>query len=222
MSIKYIYFDLADTLIVKEGLFFGIQNILHSYSYARDIRTIQRAHYTARSLSVLPDRPNIDFYRNFNKIVLSQLNILDNINIISNNIIDMCLNLKWKTFDDSFILGNLMLPYGLISNWDKNIHEVISELLPYNFSHVLCSELVGLAKPDIKFYEKAISLAGVMPFEILYIGDSLHLDIVPAASIGITSVLLDRDHLYDDYIGLKVNSLNDINLFLTLGGNCHG
>lgn len=55
------------------------------------------------------------------------------------------------------------------------------------------SGLVGVEKPDPKIYEIALEKAGnIAPEETLHIGDSFRKDYLPARSIGMHAVLLDR------------------------------
>ena len=55
------------------------------------------------------------------------------------------------------------------------------------------SGIVGVEKPDPMIYKIALEMAGnVAPEEALHIGDSFRKDYVPARSIGMHALLLDR------------------------------
>lgn len=55
------------------------------------------------------------------------------------------------------------------------------------------SGLEGVEKPDPKIYEIALERAGnIAPEEALHIGDSMRKDYVPATSVGMHGLLLDR------------------------------
>ena len=55
------------------------------------------------------------------------------------------------------------------------------------------SGVIGIEKPDPKIYEIALEKAGnVAPEEALHIGDSMRKDYIPARSIGMHALLLDR------------------------------
>lgn len=55
------------------------------------------------------------------------------------------------------------------------------------------SGLEGVEKPDPRIYEIALKRAGnLAPEEVLHIGDSMRKDYVPATSIGMRALLLDR------------------------------
>lgn len=55
------------------------------------------------------------------------------------------------------------------------------------------SGLEGIEKPDPKLYKIALERAGnIAPEEALHIGDSMRKDYLPAKSIGMHALLLDR------------------------------
>ena len=54
------------------------------------------------------------------------------------------------------------------------------------------SDEVGVRKPNIKVFKVACERAGVLPKEVLFVGDSIENDIVGANHAGMTSVLINR------------------------------
>lgn len=55
------------------------------------------------------------------------------------------------------------------------------------------SGLEGVEKPDPRMYEMALERAGgISPEEALHIGDSFRKDYLPAKSVGMKALLLDR------------------------------
>ncbi|MEV4803308.1 HAD family hydrolase [Nonomuraea sp. NPDC049421] len=50
----------------------------------------------------------------------------------------------------------------------------------------------GVAKPDPGFFAKVAAVAGCAPAEILYVGDRLDNDVLPAAAAGMRTALLRR------------------------------
>lgn len=61
------------------------------------------------------------------------------------------------------------------------------------FDHVLNAADVGAAKPDPAMLVAACELAGVAPGEALHVGDDPTRDVVPARTIGMATVWLNRD-----------------------------
>ena len=112
-------------------------------------------------------------------------------------------------FKDQFLLG-------VVSNF--MVEGGIEELLRINnidqfFEFVVTSIGAGWKKPHRRIYEAAINLAGMSPGEILFVGDDLECDFVGPKSVGVKSLLLDRNndsHSVDD----KVRSFAELLTYL--------
>lgn len=71
-------------------------------------------------------------------------------------------------------------------------------LLHY-FDKLFISEQIGYAKPSNKFFEACMAeLPGVLPNEVIIIGDSLHADISGGINHGMLTCWFDRDGLLYD------------------------
>lgn len=86
---------------------------------------------------------------------------------------------------------------GLVSNAEYRYRDVILPALDIHqgseWDFGVFSGLEGVEKPNPKIYEIALERAGnVAPGEALHIGDSMRKDYVPAKSIGMHALLLDR------------------------------
>lgn len=86
---------------------------------------------------------------------------------------------------------------GLVSNAEYRYQDVILPALGLNkgseWDFGVFSGLEGVEKPNPKIYETALEKAGnIAPSEALHIGDSMRKDYVPARSLGMHAVLLDR------------------------------
>ena len=55
------------------------------------------------------------------------------------------------------------------------------------------SSEAGYAKPRREVYDAALARAGITAHEAMHIGDSEHLDFVPAAALGMAAMLIDRE-----------------------------
>lgn len=84
-------------------------------------------------------------------------------------------------------LGNVVLV------GERN-HEVsVSVLQGSEWDFGVFSGIVGFEKPDPRIFEAALQKAGgVAPDQALHIGDSLRKDYLPARSLGMHALLLDR------------------------------
>ncbi len=84
---------------------------------------------------------------------------------------------------------------GAISDWDSSLGTILQNLrLNRYFDCLLVSALTGHAKPSSILYETALARANSIADYTLHIGDSYTLDVLGARSVGMTPVLLDRDH----------------------------
>ena len=54
------------------------------------------------------------------------------------------------------------------------------------------SESLGVLKPDPRFFERVVELAGCAPGEVAYVGDRVDNDVLPAAAAGLVAVHLRR------------------------------
>lgn len=99
-------------------------------------------------------------------------------------------------------LRNQGLKVGLVSNAEYRYKDVILPALGLNqgseWDFGVFSGLEGVEKPDPKIYTIALEKAGhVAPEEALHIGDSMRKDYIPAKSIGMHALLLDRFKIPD-------------------------
>lgn len=100
---------------------------------------------------------------------------------------------------------------GLISNFERWLEEMLVELeVGHIFDVAVISGIEGVEKPDASIYERALDRAGVEAARAVHVGDSPGLDVVPASSVGIATVLLDRLGRYEDHDGHRISSLKEL------------
>ena len=70
-----------------------------------------------------------------------------------------------------------------------------------------------LSKPDPEFYNFVLNSLNCEPDQILYVGDSIKLDIEPAQKLGINTLLIDRQNFYlkNDFL---ISNLEEIKNYL--------
>lgn len=205
--IKYILFDVADTLLHKPALWETINATLAKAGVTTEITAIMRAHRATRELLTVPDQTGRDFYLVFNTRFLEVLGVLPTEALAEQIYLD-CRSLPWEPFADTTVIKELGLPVGVISNWDSSLREKLASHFAFEFSPIIISEEVGFAKPDPRIYESALKATGMKPEEILFIGDSIHLDLVPALFLGLKAVLVDRNRFYTAFNGIRIESLD--------------
>ncbi|HYO61202.1 MAG TPA: HAD-IA family hydrolase [Actinomycetota bacterium] len=100
---------------------------------------------------------------------------------------------------------------GLISNFERWLEEMLVELeVGHVFDVAVISGIEGVEKPDASIYERALEKAGVEASRAVHVGDSPGLDVEPARSVGIATVLLDRLGRYEDHDGHRIASLKEL------------
>ena len=82
------------------------------------------------------------------------------------------------------------------------------------FSEIITSEESGCAKPDVLFYKTAIERLGVLPENILYVGDSVKLDMEPAIRVGMKTCLVDRNNSFP-YYPERISTLHQLSKYIT-------
>lgn len=81
---------------------------------------------------------------------------------------------------------------GVISNWDNTFDSVLRRLGVHEYFAIkLTSCSVGISKPDFAIFQRALDLAGVPANQVWYLGDQLHVDVVPAKTLGMRTIYVD-------------------------------
>jgi len=143
-----------------------------------------------------------------NSKYLFSLGIVPN-KIILETIFKTCSYLPWEKYEDTNVLNNLDIPIGILSNFNSSLEEKLNNYFGPIFKDIFVSETIGISKPSLDFYQYAIDKIGVLPSEIIYVGDSFKLDFQPATNLGITTFVIDRDGFYPKNEKI-IKSLNDL------------
>ena len=65
MTYKYIYFDVANTLLHKPELFTKINHVLVQHGYEVEINYLKKVHKLLSETITFPDKTSKDFYHEF-------------------------------------------------------------------------------------------------------------------------------------------------------------
>ncbi len=210
--IKYIFFDVAGTLLGKPLLYSKIQNTILEFGYQLKLEEIKNKHKLLTEVIHFPDSTNEDFYKKFNTELLYLLGIVPTEGLV-NKIYNNCSYLPWVAFEDTKILSELNCPIGVISNFNVTLKEKLHQFFGSVFQDIIVSEEIGIAKPNIEFYQKALEKIPFKANEVLYIGDSVKLDLEPALKMGLNVLIIDRDNFYSG-LKNKISNLAEIKNFL--------
>ena len=211
--IQYIFFDVAGTLLGKPTLYSIIQNILRDFGHEVGLDEIKNKHKLLSEVIHFPDRTDETFYRKFNSELLYLLGIIPE-EIVIDSIFKNCTYLPWEAFDDTKMLKELNLPIGVISNFNTSLKDKLTQFFGPVFQDVLVSEEMGVAKPNIEFYQKALEKIPFDAHEVLYVGDSIKLDLEPASKLGFKVLIIDRDNFYPNSKN-RISNLTEITQFIS-------
>jgi len=80
----------------------------------------------------------------------------------------------------------------IISNVDDDLFAATLPQLEVKFDQIITAQQAGAYKPSLKIFELALSRIGVPAHRILHVGQSIYHDIVPAQSLGLSTVWVNR------------------------------
>jgi 2-haloacid dehalogenase len=101
----------------------------------------------------------------------------------------------WPPFPDTVAaLQKLQQRYRLaiISNIDDDLFAETRKHLGVEFSAVITAEQARSYKPSLKNFRLALQALGIEPSSLLHAGQSVYHDIIPAQSLGIRTVWVNR------------------------------
>lgn len=103
------------------------------------------------------------------------------------------------------------LTLGIVSNFEAWLEELLGALgVRERFPVRAISGIEGVEKPEPEIFLRALARAGVEPGEAVYVGDNPEFDVVPAAALGMTPVLIDRRERFPDHDGLRIADLREL------------
>jgi 2-haloacid dehalogenase len=101
----------------------------------------------------------------------------------------------WRPFPDTVsALRELQKQYKLavISNIDDDLFDETRKLLGVDFDGVITAEQARSYKPSINNFQLALGRLGISAGELLHAGQSVYHDVVPARSLGVSTVWVNR------------------------------
>ncbi len=102
---------------------------------------------------------------------------------------------NWPPFPDTVeALRKLKSRYQLavISNVDDDLFAATAPKLGVAFNHVITAQQAGCYKPCMRIFKLAEERIGVTRGQWLHVGQSIYHDVVPAQSLGIATVWVNR------------------------------
>lgn len=101
----------------------------------------------------------------------------------------------WQPFSDTVTaLKSLKEKFELviISNVDDDLFASSAEKLEINFAQIITAQQLKSYKPSFNNFQKAIERIGLPKEQILHVAASIYHDIIPAKSLGLSTVWVNR------------------------------
>jgi 2-haloacid dehalogenase len=101
----------------------------------------------------------------------------------------------WKPWPDTVsALRELRSRFRLaiISNVDDDLFAATKPQLGVEFDQIITAQQAGAYKPSLKVFELALRRVGVPEHRVLHVGQSLYHDVIPAQSLGLSTVWVNR------------------------------
>ncbi len=103
------------------------------------------------------------------------------------------------------------VPMAIISNFRPDLEDYLRRLrIRSYFRFVICSSVVGLAKPDRRIFDLAVQQAGVPAQQIYYVGDDLSDDVAGSRNAGLTPLLIDRNGYHENPPCQRLRDLREL------------
>jgi FMN phosphatase YigB (HAD superfamily) len=210
---RAIFFDVAHTLLEKPAVMPSLVQALqrHGVHVPRD--ELQARHRLLMEAIIFPDRTSREFYADFNAALLRSIGALPTPALLD-DMFSSCSYLPWAPFADASALERLPLPLGILSNWDDSLPQKLGEHFKVRFEWILGSAAQGVRKPSADFYRLVLEHTGLDAGDIVYVGDSMRLDIEPALNLGFRAVLLDRENLFPHSSLTRITALDQLEAVL--------
>jgi 2-haloacid dehalogenase len=101
----------------------------------------------------------------------------------------------WRAFPDTVeALHRLQSRYKLavLSNIDDDLFAMTLPKLGVSFTEVITAQQAGCYKPCLKLFRMVFDRLDVAPAQWLHVGQSIYHDVVPAQSLGVATVWVNR------------------------------
>jgi 2-haloacid dehalogenase len=102
---------------------------------------------------------------------------------------------SWKPWPDTVsALSELRKRFRLaiVSNVDDDLFTATQPQVGVEFNQIITAQQAQAYKPSLKIFELALSRVGVPAHRVLHVGQSLYHDVLPAQSLGLATVWVNR------------------------------
>ncbi|HET6935319.1 MAG TPA: haloacid dehalogenase type II [Candidatus Angelobacter sp.] len=192
-SIRLITFDCYGTLIDWES---GMLQFLRPlFSKARAVSDFDLLEQYAEAEVELEAGPYLPYKQVLSRTVQEMGNRL-RVSVSAEEGARFAESLKtWEPFPDTVdVLRQLAQHFelGIISNVDDDLFAATEKKLKARFSVIVTAQQVRSYKPSLRNFQEVLRRSGKSKEQMLHAGQSIYHDIVPASSLGIANVWVNR------------------------------
>ncbi len=189
-----ITFDCYGTLINwEEGILASLHGILAAHGQDTDDATILRLY---GDFEASAEQGEYRSYREVLQSVVRQFGEQLSFAPTEREIRSLPESLRtWKPWPDTPpVLRELEKRFRLaiISNVDDDLFAATHPQLEVAFDQIITAQQAQAYKPSLKIFELALRRVGVSPHQVLHVGQSLYHDVIPAQSLGMATVWVNR------------------------------
>ncbi len=203
-----VLFDAGGVLVLPDPTV--LRPLLTPYGGADDTEVHRRAHYAGMANKSRQRSEEVD-WTSYNTAYVGAVGVADDTIAHAASVLDHTRSAhlwRWPIPETLVALGSLArdgVPMGVVSNASGQIEEVLLRAGVCQVGAgpgvamrvVIDSHVVGVAKPDPRIFDFALPhFAEFDPERIVYVGDSVTMDIASAGEAGLHPVLIDP---YDDH-----------------------
>jgi 2-haloacid dehalogenase len=191
---EILTFDCYGTLINwEDGILRCLHRILAAHSKDTDDATILRLY---GDFEANAERGEYRCYREVLQSVVRQFGAQLGFTATNQEACSLPESLReWKPWPDTIsALRELQSRFRLaiVSNVDDDLFAATKPQLGVEFDQIITAQQAGAYKPSLKIFELALSRAGVSAHRVLHVGQSLYHDVIPAQSLGLSTVWVNR------------------------------
>ena len=116
-------------------------------------------------------------------------------------------NVTYKIYDDVKEISDLPYEKAILTD---SARFLVEDSGFGSFGKIFTPQETGALKPDPKVFLAVTNEFKIKPEEAVMVGDDIERDLNTAQKLGMKTVLIDRENKSSNYLGTKINSLNEL------------
>ena len=226
MPLRAVLFDVGETLVHPAPSFPELFSVVvAAEGHARSPEAVidasravfHRFSEAARDVELWTTSPerSARFWKSVYERMLGELDIPDDGRLADVLYATFTDPATYELFDDvepaldELEAAGLVL--AIVSNFEAWLEDLLGRLgVRDRFGVRVISGREGVEKPDLRIFELALERLSIEATDAMYVGDNPEFDVVPAATLGMTPVLIDRRGRYPDAEGTRIADLREL------------